>query len=226
MPEYGLGFPLEADNLNRLYGFEQPKTNGFLMRNSDGRIPAVQLPIGRLVVSGASVLYIDGAVPWGNGLWRDISTVDTSPGAVYTAKPAKSRFIGILKFNQGWQAGHPIAPWGLPAYSKGTVVNKGFVGYKHAMAAVGQESNYLAYLKGDKTKDDVAVRTTYDEWMAAFKAGAEGSRLGLFFANDSGFPLVSVVANPAAPTLANATFAGFALDEYQKEHKAVYFDIG
>jgi hypothetical protein len=227
MAEYGNGFPVDISNLNRLFGFEQPRTNGFLMRNVDGRVPAIKLPIGRMSIEAGSVLADDEIVPWGHGLWRNIATTDTSPGTLHTQKPVKGVFVGILKFNQGWQAGQPIVPWGVPVYSKGVAVNKGPVGYKHALAAIGKEAEYLEYLKGDKDADKADNRTTYKEWIAAYKAAADGARLGLFFANESGFPIVSVVlaANQAAPALSGATFAGFALDEFQPEHSAIYFNI-
>jgi hypothetical protein len=227
MAEYGQGLPIDVGNLNKLYGFEQPRTNGFLMKNVDGRVPAIKLPVGRFYIDPASVLADDGALPWGIGMWRDIATCATKPGAVHAEKPEKGVFIGVLKFNQGWQAGNPVVPWGAPVYSKGTVINKGPVGYKHAMFAVGQEENYLAYLKGDGSQDVDTVRSTYAMWMEAYKAADDGARLGIFFANDSGFPIVAVVAagNLADPTLADATFGGFALDEFQPENSAVYFNI-
>jgi hypothetical protein len=224
--KYGSGMPLDVSNLETLWKGTD-KTNGFLMRSVDGRIPALQLPIGRMVVDAGSPLIDDGLIPWGNAFWRDNGTIDTRPGTVHAEKPAKGEFIGVLKFNQGWQAGNPVQPWGLPAYSKGVIVNKGLVGYKMAMAAVGQEENYLSYLKGVAAQDIDTVRKTYKQWVAALKSAAAGSRLGLFFGNESGFPIVSVVlaANISAPTLTDATFAGFAV-VYEREHEAVFFDIG
>jgi hypothetical protein len=227
MAEYGQGFPIDISNLNKLYGFEQPRTNGFLMKNVDGRVPAIKLPAGRFYIDPASVLADDGVLPWGIGMWRDITTCDTKPGAAHAEKPVKGVFIGVLKFDQGWQAGNPVAPWGVPVYSKGTVINKGPVGYKHAMAEVGKEEEYLAYLKGDNAQDDDSVRSTYKTWMDAYKAATDGSRLAIFFANESEFPIVSVVAAAYinTPSLDDATFGGFALDEFQPENSAVYFNI-
>jgi hypothetical protein len=202
------------------------KTNGFLMRSVDGRIPALVEPVGRLRIDATNVLRDDDIVPWGNGLWRDIGAMDTQPGIAHCEKPAKGWFIGLVQFNQGWQAGNPVAPYGVPSYSKASIVRKGYVGFKTAMAAVGKEDVYLSYLKGDTTQDIIAVRTTYDDWVAAYKAGADGDRLGLFIGNESGFPLVSLVAKAsvANPTLTGATFAGFA-EIFEKENTAIYFDI-
>jgi len=214
-----------VSNIDALYkGLN--KTNGFLMRNVDGRVPALQQPLGRLSIDAVNALSDDGIVPWGNGLWRDISRMDTHPGIAHAQKPAKAFFCGVLKFNQGKQAGNPVVPWGLESYSKGTIVSKGPVGYKTAMAAIGKEEAYLDYLKGKASQDIPAVRTVYKDWVALYKAANDGDKLGLFFSNDSGFPVVAVVAkaNIAAPALAGATFAGFA-EVWEPENEAVFFDV-
>ena len=221
----GPGMPLDISNLENLWKGVN-KTNGFLMRNADGRIPALQQPIGRIIIGSDNVLSVDGVVPWGNGFWRDIAHIDTRTGYCHAEKPARAFLAGVLKFNQGWQAGHPVVPWGVPNYSRGDMVSKGPVGYKHAMVAVGGEADYLDYIKGVSSKDVPAVRTTWKEWVAMYKAGNDGDRLGLFIANDSGFPVVALVprANIASPTLADATFAGFA-SIFEKEHEAIIFDL-
>jgi hypothetical protein len=116
------------------------------------------------------------------------------------------------------------------------------------MAAAGDQDDYLAYLQGDTSKDTGTVRTVYDDWMDLLAAGAEGDRLGLFFENTSGFPIVAVVpkgvqvlaGTPGAtysqadfsqvtvpggvPSLAGAAFAGFA-EVLEPENTAVYFSI-
>ena len=221
----GPGMPLDPSNLEALYK-GQNKTNGFLMRSVDGRLPALQQPLGRLKIDLESILSDAGVVPWGNGLWRDIALMGTAPGTAHCQKPAKAFLCGVLKFNQGWQAGHPVAPYGLPDYSKGTIITKGLVGYKTAMPVLGGGDDYLAYLKGDAAKNVPAARTTYKEWIEAFAAAGDGAKLGLFFENDTGFPIVSVVAaaNVAAPALTGATFAGFGV-VFEKENETVFFDI-
>jgi len=223
--KFGPGMPLDVSNMEALYkGLN--KTNGFLMRNVDGRVPALQQPLGRLSISVENALSDDGIVPWGNGLWRNLAALDTQPGIAQAQKPAKSFFCGVLKFNQGWQAGNPVAPHGLADYSKGVIVSKGLVGYKTAMTEVGQEENYLDYLKGKTSQDIPDVRTTYKDWIELYKAANDGDKLGLFFGNDSGFPIVAVVAaeDIAAPALDDATFAGFA-EVFEPENEAVFFDI-
>jgi hypothetical protein len=224
--KFGSGMPLDVSNLETLWKGTD-KTNGFLMRSVDGRIPALQLPIGRMAIAADNPLADDSLIPWGNALWRDNGSIDTRPGTVNAEMPAKGEFIGVLKFNQGWQAGNPVQPWGIPAYSKGVIVNQGLVGYKTAFADVYKKDEYLLYLKGVAAQDIDTVRTTYKQWVAALKAAAAGSRLGLFFDNASGYPFVSVVlaANVPAPALTGMTFAGFAV-VYEREHGAVFFSIG
>ena len=222
--KYGSGMPLDVSNMEHLWK-GKGKTNGFLMRSVDGRIPALQLPIGRMYVGTTNVLSDDGVIPWGNALWRNNGTIDVSPGSLHAEKMEKGELVGVLKFNQGWQAGNPVQPWGLPSYSKGTVVGKGLVGYKAALASEAAISEYLDFLKGKADADDDGVRTTYKDWVASLKAGAVGSKLGLYFHNETGFPMVMVVSNPASPSVNYATFAGFAVI-FEKEHEAVFFDIG
>jgi hypothetical protein len=135
-------------------------------------------------------------------------------------------FVGTLLFEQGWQAGNPVRNYGLPTYSKGTIIREGLVGYKVSMAAVGQEANYFDYLRADPARDVDSVRRVYSNWMDALKAGADGDKLGIFFANASGFPIVSLVprAQLAAPVLTGATFGGFAV-VFESENECIYFDI-
>lgn len=224
MSNNGPGAPLSINQNNVFRG--QDKTNGFLMRNADNRIPALKEGYSRMNIAAASVLYTDGCVPWGCGLWRDIAAIDTAPGAVHANKPTKGWFVGAMLFEQGQQTGHPVQNWGMPTFSRGTLVRRGLMGYKVTMTAVGQEANFLAYLKGDATKDTGTVRKLYADWIAALKAGADGDRLGLFFANASGFPIVSLVvaAELGYPTLTDATFGGW-IEVLEPENQAVYVDL-
>lgn len=221
---YGAGTPLTPNAANIFKG--RDRTNGFLMRNVDGRVPASTDGFSRAYIGAGNVLYTDGAIPFGNALFRDTGAIDTKPGAVYADKPTKSQFAGVLKFEQGWQTGHPVQNWGIPTYSRGTLVRKGPVGYKQTMTAVGQEANYLALLKGDSTKDTGTVRKVYSDWVALLKAGADGDRLAIFYGTASGFPIMSLVAaaNLGEPTLADAVFGGW-VENFEKENEAVFISL-
>lgn len=225
--KFGPGMPLDTSNLETLYK-GMNKTNGFLMRNVDGRIPALQQPIGRLSIDVDNVLSDDGIVPWGNGLWRDLTSIDVRSGIAHAQKPARGMFCGVLKFNQGKQAGNPVVPWGVESYSKGTIISEGLVGYKVALRGPGYVNDYLAYLKGKALANPENVLTTYKDWIADLSGATDGGKLGLFFNNDTGFPMVCAInkdrlANPEA-LIDNSTFAGFA-KVFEPENETVFFDI-
>jgi hypothetical protein len=226
MAEYTSGMPMEVGSPDRLWK-GGVKTNGFLMRSVNGRIPSLTEGYARITIDAASVLYEPDIIPWGNALWREVDEVDTRPGVRYAQAPAvKPSLVGVFEFNQGWQASNPIQPYGMPSYSTGTVIRKGLVGYEHALTGVGKTAEYLKYIRGDADQDVPAVRTLYADWMAAWKAAAAGSKLGLFFDNATGFPVVSVVlaASLAAPALTGCTFGGFA-EVFAKEFERLYFDV-
>jgi hypothetical protein len=222
------GMPMDIGGFDRLWK-GGVKTNGILMRAADGRIPHLTEGYSRIVVDVSNVLSAPDVVPWGNALWREVNEIDTRPGVRYAQAPAaKPALVGVFEFNQGWQASNPIQPYGMPSYSTGAVIRKGLVGYEHALAGVSQAANYLKYVQGDKSAgvDVNTVRTVYADWVAAWKGAAAGSRLALFFDDDTGFPVVSVVlaADVASPVLTGCTFGGYA-EVFAKEHERVYFEI-
>jgi len=220
----GPGTPMKIGGASSWRGTD--RTNGFLMRNADGRIPAIQNSFADLVIDALSPFVAESAVPWGNALFVDQSEVETKSGVMHTNKPAVGYLAGVLKFDQGIQTGHPVQNWGLMEFGKGTRIVSGLIGYKHSMAEVGQETEYLAYLKGDRTQDVDTVRHTYADWMAAFAEADEGDRLALFFGNASGFPIFSIVPAGTLPVLADATFAGFAAPAlFEPENEAVFVDL-
>ena len=223
--KYGPNMPLDISNLAALFKGKD-RTNGFLMNNLDYRSHALVQPSGGLRIDEANVLADNGVIPYGNGLWRDIPSIATRSGLAFAQKPTSGFLVGVLNFNQGWQAGHPVQPHGIPAYSKGEIITKGVVYYKTAMTAIGREEEYNLFLQGDSTNNIPATRTTYAEWMTMLAAGGDGAKLGLFMANGSGFPVVVVVplAQQANPTLANATFAGFSIT-FERENEAIGLDI-
>lgn len=228
MAEFGPGTPMTVGNPAQLWK-GGVRTNGFLMGSVNSRVPALTEGFSSVVLDSDNPMYTRDVVAWGNGLWVDASQFSARPGVRFcqaASAPAKPFLFGVLKFNQGWQANNPIQPYGMPAYSTGTIIRKGLVGYETALVSVSQAENYAKYLTGDGAQDVDTVRTLYADWVAAWEAAAAGSKLGLFFDNASGFPIVSAVAaaNLAAPTFAGCTFAGFA-EVFEKEHGRIYFDI-
>lgn len=208
MATYGSGTPMKIGGINSWRGID--RTNGFLMRNADGRLPATQDSFADIIVDGSLATATAGAIPWGHALFMDQALVATKPGTVYTSKPTKGILTGVIKFDQGIATGHPVQNWGLMEFGKGVRIRNGLVGYKQTMTAVGREAQYLDMLKGDVALDVDANRHLYANWVAAWAAGTAGHRLALFFGNASGYPIMTVVASGSAtPALANATFGGY-----------------
>jgi hypothetical protein len=239
---YGAGTPIDISDPKKLWRGSD-RTNGFLMRNVDGRIPALKEGFAKAVIGNDNPLLDPYVIPWGNALWVNPANIDTQPHTVYAQKPARSWLQGVLEFEQGWQTGNPVQNYGLPPNSRGTVIRKGLVGYKTALVPGADIDDnvpdYLAYLQGDASNDVPTVRSVYADWMALLKAGNEGDRLALFFENTSGFPVVkavpavgalfddqgaSVGTVPVVPVLAGATFVAFA-EVLESENEAIYFDI-
>jgi hypothetical protein len=226
LPEgmYGSGTPIDIADGNKLWRGTD-RTNGFLMRSVDGRVPALEESFARAVTAATSPIFDDGVMPWGHGLWISTTDIQNQPHTIHTGKPAVGILVGVLKFEQGWQTGNPVKNWGLPLYSRGTVIRDGLVGYKTSFKHDASTDDYAAYLRGDIEKDDPSVRYTYDEWMAMWANGADGAKLALFFHEDSGFPVVdAVVPDGTIPTLADCVFAGFA-KVWEPENQAVYFEL-
>jgi hypothetical protein len=221
------------------------------MRSVDGRIPALEESFAKALTDAANPLFDDGVIPWGNALWLNLAAIHTQPHTVHAEKPEKAKIAGVLKFEQGWQTGNPVQNWGLPLYSRGTVIRDGLVGYKVALNGGGDPEDYLSYLRGDESKDVASTRTTYKEWMDALRLADDGSNLGLFFEVSSGFPVVAVVSPTSVLSgvpgstyddgdftqtmiALSAAFSGAALGGlvfggmakvFEPENKAVYFDL-
>jgi hypothetical protein len=228
MYEYGNGMPIDISDQKKLWG-GFGKTNGILHKNVDGRIPAMKGSWARIMAARLeNPLSERGVIPWGNAFWRNLGLIDTKPNTFYPDKPDAGLFGGILLFEQGWQSGNPIVPYGLVDYTRGTVIPSGLVGYQTSMAAVGAEEDYYKFLQNqaDRAYNKIEARKGYKEWMADLKAAGDGSKLGIFFGNGSGFPLVEAVpaADRANPAVTDATFGGFAR-LYEPENEIVYFEI-
>jgi hypothetical protein len=226
MAEYTSGMPMSIGGFDRLWkgGI---RTNGMLMKSVDGRIPSLVEGYSRIVLDAGNVLYAPDVIPWGNAVWRDVKEVSTRPGIRYAQAPATGPcLVGVFEFNQGWQASNPIQPYGMPSYSTGAIIRKGLVGYEHAMKETGNSAEYLKYLQGDRSADVLDACTFYAGWVAKWQSAGTGSKLAIFFENETGFPIVAVVgvADLAKPVLSDAVFGGFA-EVIAKDHERIYFEI-
>lgn len=166
-------------------------TNGFLMRNADGRVAAITQS-GTIDLTGnAAELQ---AVPFGNGLVRLMDDADVlSVNALRSGAAGNSvyQFAGVVKYEPGWAISHPVQNWGIPAFSKFTAITRGIVGYKFSQKSGQTSADYLAFIKGDKSK--VTAIDTFTEWMAALHAATViGSNLYLLVSLLTGFPRVIV----------------------------------
>ena len=165
-------------------------TNGFLMRNADGRVAAITQS-GTIDVSDNAA--VTQAVPFGNGLIRLFSDVASDANILKSGAAGNSvyQFAGIVKYEPGWAISHPVQNWGIPSFSKFTAITRGIVGYKFSQKSGQSNADYLAFLKGDKTK--VTAIDTYTEWLAALAAATViGSNLYLLISVLTGFPKVIV----------------------------------
>jgi uncharacterized repeat protein (TIGR02543 family) len=173
-------------------------TNGFLMRNADGRVAAITQS-GIIDLTGNAVAL--NAVPFGNGLIRVLGDVDTESNLLKSGAAGNSvyQFAGVVKYEPGWAISHPVQNWGIPAFSKFTAITRGIVGYKFSQKTAQPNADYLAFLKGDKSK--VTAIDTYQDWMDALAAAAViGSNLYLLISVITGFPKV-VVGGPDKHTV-------------------------
>jgi hypothetical protein len=182
-------------------------TNGFLMRNADGRVAAITQSGTIDLTANAALIE---AVPFGNGLVRLLEDADlTSINALKSGAAGDSvyQFAGVVKYEPAWAISHPVQNWGIPAFSKFTAITRGIVGYKFSQKSGQTNANYLAFLKGDKTK--VTAIDTFDDWMTALAAATDiGATLYLLVSLLTGFPRV-IVGGPNRKNV--AVPAGFML---------------
>lgn len=174
-------------------------TNGFLMRNADGRVAAITQSGTIDLTSNPAVQQ---AVPFGNGLVRllgDANAAEINALKSGAAGDSVYQFAGIVKYEPGWAISHPVQNWGIPAFSKFTAITRGIVGYKFSQKENQSNADYLAFIKGDKTK--VTAIDTFDDWMAALAAAPViGSNLYLLISVITGFPKV-IVGGPDKHTV-------------------------
>jgi len=174
-------------------------TNGFLMRNADGRVAAITQSGTIDLTSNAAVT---AAVPFGNGLLRLLGDADvTSINALKSGAAGDSlyQFAGVVKYEPGWAISHPVQNWGIPSFSKFTAITRGIVGYKFSQKSGQSNADYLAFIQGDKSK--VTAIDTFADWMTALHAASViGSNLYLLVSVLTGFPKV-IVGGPDKHTV-------------------------
>lgn len=174
-------------------------TNGFLMRNVDGRVAAITQSGTIDLTSNPAVQQ---AVPFGNGLVRlldDANAAEINALKSGVAGDSVYQFAGIVKYEPGWAISHPVQNWGIPAFSKFTAITRGLVGFKFSQKDNQPNADYIAFIKGDKTK--VTAIDTFDDWMTALAAAAViGSNLYLLISVITGFPKV-IVGGPDKHTV-------------------------
>ena len=164
-------------------------TNGFLMKNADGRVAAITQS-GTLDLTDNSA--VTNAVPFGNGLVRLTAEANGKEiNALKSGVPANAlyQFAGIVKYEPGWAISHPVQNWGIPAFSKFTAITRGIVGFKFSKKLGQSDADYLAFIKGDKSK--ITAVDTFEDWMTLLAAAtAVGSNLYLLIDVATGFPRV------------------------------------
>lgn len=174
-------------------------TNGFLMKNADGRVAAITQS-GTIDLSGNAA--VREAVPFGNGLIRvlaDAGLTDINALRSGAAGDSIYQFAGVVKYEPGWAISHPVQNWGVPSYSKFTAISRGIVGYKFSQKSGETNADYLAFIKGDRSK--VTAIDTFEDWMDALAAATViGSNLYLLMSVLTGFPKV-VVGGPDKHTV-------------------------
>lgn len=174
-------------------------TNGFLMRNVDGRVAAITQSGTIDLTSNPAVQQ---AVPFGNGLVRlldDANAAEINALKSGVAGDSVYQFAGIVKYEPGWAISHPVQNWGIPAFSKFTAITRGLVGFKFSQKDNQPNADYIAFIKGDKTK--VTAIDTFDDWMTALAAATDiGSNLYLLISVITGFPKV-IVGGPDKHTV-------------------------
>ncbi len=231
---YNKSAPLRVGGENVWKG--QDRTNGFVMRSVDGRVPALKESFTNIIPHFTDADPVGPVAPFGCGLWRDARDQRTERGTVYVDSggtgSGDSVFAGILEFNQGITTGHPVANVGLQAYMKGEVVISGLVGYKSFMPQgdlVTSMNNYAAWLADphNPTLDLATHRMTYQEVLTEMDAGGV-EYLGLGIHSATGFPHPLLLRKTAGVSY-NASPTDFYLvglaEVFEPENETIYFRL-
>jgi len=206
-------------------------TNGFLMRNADGRVPAITQS-GIITLNTSSLYASDMTIPFGCGVFRRLNLVNSSKQEVNNfvvddQGGTRLGFAGIIKYEQGWAESNPIKNWGVPAYSKFTLIVKGIVGFKYFVEqSTADFASFFAFIKGDKTKR--ANVEGYAEVLAKWQTASATTPnthvyLAVSIANGMPFAYISDRNNFTQPF--NDFFTVGRAVLFEPENETIYFEL-
>ena len=209
-------------------------TNGFLMRNADGRVPAITQS-GIITLSSNSLYASDMTIPFGCGVFRRLNLVNSSKQEVNTFVVddtggayggARLGFAGIIKYEQGWAESNPIKNWGVPAYSKFTLIVKGIVGFKYFVEESTLDiASFFDFMKGDKTKRSKieGYAEILTKWQTA--ATAPNTHVYLAFSTANGMPIAYVSDRNTFSQPVDDFFTVGRAVLFEPENETIYFEL-
>lgn len=207
-------------------------TNGFLMRNADGRVPAITQS-GIITLNTNSLYASDMTIPFGCGVFRRLNLVNSSKQEVNNfvvdddQGSAVLGFAGIIKYEQGWAESNPIKNWGVPAYSKFTLIAKGIVGFKYFVEqATADFASFFAFMKGDKSKR--ANVEGYAEILAKWQAASAtdpNTHVYLVVSTENGMPFAYISDRNNFTLPFNGFFTVGRAVLFEPENETIYFEL-
>jgi hypothetical protein len=206
-------------------------TNGFLMRNADGRVPAITQS-GIITLNTNSSYASDMTIPFGCGVFRRLNLVNSSKQEVnnFVVDDQGSTvlgFAGIIKYEQGWAESNPIKNWGVPAYSKFTLIVKGIVGFKYFVnqSTVDFES-FFDFMKGDKTKRSniEGYAEILTRWQEA-SATMPNTHVYLAFSPANGMPIAYISDRNNFTQPFDKLFTVGRAVLFEPENETIYFEL-
>ena len=206
-------------------------TNGFLMRNADGRVPAITQS-GIITLSSTSLYASDMTIPFGCGVFRRLNLVNSSKQEVNTFvvddhDAAYLGFAGIIKYEQGWAESNPIKNWGVPAYSKFTLIVKGIVGFKYFVKqSTADYESFFDFMKGDKTKRSKieGYEEILTKWQTA-SATTSNTHVYLAFSTANGMPVAYVSDRNTFSQPGDDHFTVGRAVLFEPENETIYFEL-
>jgi len=206
-------------------------TNGFLMRNADGRVPAITQS-GIITLSTHSLYVSDMTIPFGCGVFRRLDLVNSSKQEVNNfvvddQDTTALGFAGIIKYEQGWAESNPIKNWGVPAYSKFTLIVKGIVGFKYFVKqSTGDFESFFAFMKGDKSKR--ANVEGYAEILAKWQtasAAMTNTHVYLAVSTANGMPFAYISDRNTFTQPFDDFFTVGRAVLFEPENETIYFEL-